>query len=88
MHNRSGPGIGRWLLIWGTDVAPGDLLRLDGRECRVITRNYPDTTSPVFTTRLDCGVNQTIGKLSRVEVWDSDGTVAARVQIIIDWRSW
>ena len=66
---------GQWLTTFGGELAPGDLIRRDDVEYRVITRNYPDVTSPVFTARVDRGEPLTVGKLSRIEVYDPDGAV-------------
>lgn len=68
-------------------MAPGDLVRIDGAERRIVTRDYPDVISPVFTVRLEGGDRRTLGKLSRIEIFDPDGAVAARVHTIIDWKT-
>ena len=77
---------GQWLTTWGGELAPGDVIRHDGVEHTIITRDYTDVISPVFTARVGRGEPLTLGKLSRVEVWDPDGTVRERVRILVDWR--
>jgi hypothetical protein len=76
---------GRWVRAWATDIAPGDLVRIDSREHRVISRTYPPVTSPLFKARFPGGT-RTLGKLSRVEIRDEDGTVAVRVRAVINWK--
>lgn len=77
---------GRWVRTYAVDVAAGDLVRIDGMQHRVISRNRPPFTEPTFKVRFPGGV-RTLGKLSRLEIWDEDGTVTARVQAILEWRS-
>ena len=86
VRERPAPIAGEWLRTCGGDLAPGDLIRRDGVEHRIITRDYPDGTSPVFTARVDRGEPLTLGKLTRVQVWDPDGSVRERVRILVDWR--
>jgi hypothetical protein len=76
----------RWLTTWAIDVRPYDRVRIDGQELNVIGRYVPPFTSPLLRIRYPGGV-KTIGKLSRIEIFDPDGSVARRVQLVLDWRS-
>jgi hypothetical protein len=72
---------GRWLSTWATDIEPGDKIRRDGDERLVASRNYPPVTQPTF--RLEYGTGgESIGKLTKVEIWDPDGSVSRRVMEI------
>jgi hypothetical protein len=70
---------GRWLATHATHISPGDLIRLGRHERRVVDRDYPGAYSPVFTVDYGHGARQGLVKLSAVEIYDPDGSVAARI---------
>jgi hypothetical protein len=73
---------GQWVRTWATDVTPGDLIRIDGEHFRAVDRDYPGVVSPIFRITLPSGITKTLGKLTRLEIFDPDGSVARRVQVI------
>lgn len=66
---------------FATDIEPGDLIRRNGAERRVVTRDYPPVTEPSFHVEYAAG-DENLGKLTQVEIWDPDGSVSQRVQDI------
>lgn len=74
-----------WLRIWATDLAPGDLIRFrpEGPSIRIIDRDYPGPHTRIFRIRLDGDDSTGLSKSAQVEVFDPDGTVRQRVQMVI-----
>ena len=75
----------RWLRTWATDITPGDLIRRtpDGPSLRVVDRDYPGAYSPIFSIKLGNGQTESLGKLSKVDIFDPDGSVERRVQMVL-----
>ncbi|WP_345475012.1 hypothetical protein [Actinoallomurus oryzae] len=76
----------QWLKVWATDVEPNDLVRFqrDGDAVRILNRNYPRAYQPVFSVTLPGGEVRSLGKLSKLWVFDPDGSVRRRVQLVIE----
>lgn len=74
-----------WLRIWATEVTPGDLIRFreTGDAVRVIDRDYPPAYSPIFRIKLDEDTTTGLAKMARIWIFDPDGTVARRVQMVL-----
>ena len=75
---------GRWVSTYATDLRPGDKIRIDGAEARLVARDYPGSIVPVFTAVLAPGrIRHPFRKTDPVEIWDPpDGSVSERVQLI------
>jgi hypothetical protein len=73
---------GRWVLTFGVDSVPGDVIRMSGGpERRIVDRDYPDVWIPVLRMVFSDGT-ESVPKLGKVEIWDPDGSVSRRVQDI------
>jgi hypothetical protein len=74
-----------WLRIWATDVMPNDLVRFrPGTDAvRIIDRTYPSAISSSFTVTLPGGETAGVMKMAKIEIFDPDGTVGRRVQMVL-----
>ena len=84
--HRLSPEGGEWVTTWACDAAPCDLLRIRDVLCQVITRDYPPTAESTFTISLPDKSTITLNKLDRVEIYDPNGSVKARIKMAPDWR--
>src|SRR5262245_27023784 len=85
-YDADNPEGGQWVTTWASDVAPCDLLRMGGDLYQVSTRDYPESPEPRFTIWLPDRSSFTLGKLDRIEIWDANGAVRARIGKAPDWR--
>jgi len=69
----------RWLRIYASECETGDLLRIVGEQYRVADRTVPPVWMPIFVITLPSGSTMSLAKSTRVEIFDPDGSVTARV---------
>jgi hypothetical protein len=70
---------GRWVPAFAGDIHPGDTIRRNGDERRVIGRDHSPVHQPTFRLSYADG-QETIAKTSHVAIWDPDGSVIERVE--------
>lgn len=70
---------GRWLSTYATYIRPNDLIRTGRYERRVVDRDFPGMYSPIFTVDYGHGARAGLSKTGMVEIFDADGSVAARI---------
>jgi hypothetical protein len=77
---------GRWVSAFAGDIHPGDRIRRNGDERRVVCRDHPPVHAPTFRLSYVDG-QETIAKTAQVAIWDPDGSVIERVERLSDAAS-